>query len=216
MSDVERFGPEAQRFLDGAQGDVPDAAERTEVDRLLAAARAYRDDLPPLDPGLDERVMAGIRGRTPVPRRAGWRWLLEPHAVRIRPVWVPLLAAAAVALWIGGRAVLPPRGAQAPAPTSVAARDTVFVRFELVAPGARSVAVAGSFNGWRPEALVMSRGPGGVWATTAALALGQYQYQFVVDGERWIPDPGAHAQTEDGFGGTNSVIVVGAKGVVRS
>jgi len=31
-----------------------------------------------------------------------------------------------------------------------------------------------------------------------------------------VPDPTAHAQVDDGFGGRNSVIIVGPKGLVRS
>jgi hypothetical protein len=38
----------------------------------------------------------------------------------------------------------------------------------------------------------------------------------VVDGERWVPDPAAHAQVRDEFGQSNSVLVVGPRGVVRS
>jgi len=90
------------------------------------------------------------------------------------------------------------------------------VHFELSAPQARAVAVAGSFNGWRPEALPMRRGTDGTWSVTVPLALGEYHYQFVVDGVRWVSDPTAHALEDDGFGGSNSVIVVGPKGVVRS
>lgn len=216
MTARDRLGPDAQRYLDGVPGAAPEKAQRTRAERLATAANEFRESLPVLDDGLGDRVMLAIRGRVPLPRRSAWRWLVELHPVRVRPVWVPALAAAAVVLWLGGRSGVPSRDLPGPRPEVVAARDTVFVRFELVAPGARLVAVAGSFNGWRPEELLMSRGPGGVWAVTTPLQLGRYQYQFVVDGERWIPDPGAHAQADDGFGGTNSVVVVGAKGVVRS
>jgi len=48
------------------------------------------------------------------------------------------------------------------------------------------------------------------------LPIGEHQYQFVVDGRTWRPDSTAHAQVDDGFGGTNSVIVVGPKGLVRT
>ena len=81
---------------------------------------------------------------------------------------------------------------------------------------ARSVSVAGSFNGWRVGALVMSRDANGNWNATVALPVGEHRYQFVVNGNRWVPDPTAHAEVDDGFGGTNSVIVVGPKGLVRS
>jgi hypothetical protein len=214
----EGFGPEVQRYLDGEGAAEVSADERARADRLAEAARGYGESLPSLDARLDDAVMAAVRARTPGAAPAGWRWLLAPQSVRIRPVFVPLVAAAALALWFLPRGV---RQDATPAPEVVAAaapaaHDTVFVRFDLAAPGARAVAVAGSFNGWRPESMRMARSAGGVWSVTVPLAIGEHHYQFVVDGQRWVPDPTAQALVDDGFGGRNSVIVVGPKGVVRS
>ena len=214
----EGFGPEVQRYLDGdGAAEVP-AEARARADRLAEAARAYGESLPPLDARLDDAVMAAVRARTPVVAPTGWRWFVAPQSVRVRPVLVPLMAAAALALWFLPRGVVQDAApasevvaAMAPAP-----HDTVFVRFDLSAPDAREVAVAGSFNGWRPESMQMVRSAGGVWSVTVPLAIGEHRYQFVVDGQRWVPDPTARALVDDGFGGRNSVIVVGPKGVVRS
>ncbi len=211
----EGFGRDAHRYLDGEpHGDLA-AGERERADRLADAARALADGLPALDAALDARVMAAVRQRAAAPRRSAWRWIVEPQAVRIRPLWVPLAAAAAFLLfWLPGRVAGRP---EAPAAVTAApVPDTVYVHFSLAAPDARAVAVAGSFNGWRPEALPMRRGGDGVWSVTIPLPLGEYHYQFVVDGARWVSDPTAHALEDDGFGGRNSVIVVGPKGVVRS
>ena len=214
MSEANRFSRDAQRHLDGEPHGELTEAERVRADRLLEAARSYGESLPALDDTVDDAVLAAVRDRRPARRRAGWRWLVEPRNVRLRPIWVPLAAAAAVLLlWLGTRG---PLGPEQPAVTPIAAADTVFVRFEFVAPDARDVWLAGSFNEWEAEGIPLTTGAGGVWSTTLALPLGEHQYQFVVDGERWIPDPTAHAQVDDGFGGTNSVIVVGPKGVVRS
>jgi hypothetical protein len=208
------FGPEIQRYLDGdGAAEVP-ADARARADRLAEAARAYGESLPPLGARLDEAVMAAVRARTPMAAPRGWRWFVASQQVRIRPVFVPLAVAAALALWFFPRSAV-----QDAAPAAVAAatpRDTVFVRFDLSAPDAREVAVAGSFNGWRPETMQMARGAGGVWTVTVPLAIGEHRYQFVVDGQRWVPDPTAQGLADDGFGGRNSVIVVGPKGVVRS
>ncbi len=213
MSTDDRFSKDAQRYLDGElHGELP-SDERADTDRLIEAVDAYAARAQPLDASLDDAVMAAVRGRTPARRRVGWRWLLEPRQVSLRPVWIPAMAAAALLIaWLGVRGP----GTGEPAGTAVAVADTVFVRFELAAPNAREVSVAGSFNGWQPDAVQLVRGETGVWSTTLALPLGEHAYQFVVDGERWIPDPTAHAQVDDGFGGTNSVIVVGPRGVVRS
>lgn len=190
---------------------------------LAEAARAYRAALPALPASLDERVMAAVRSRPlpaspPVPARPArhpvWRWLVEPQ--QVRPAWGLALAAAAVlAVWL-----LPRRQAPAPAPVPLAAlaphTDTVYVRFELDAPAARQVALAGSFNGWGDRTIALAKAPDGIWSVTVALPVGEHRYDFVVDGTHWVADPTAHAQVADGFGGTNSVIVVGPKGVVRS
>jgi 1,4-alpha-glucan branching enzyme len=119
-----------------------------------------------------------------------------------------------LAMWFAGSRYGASRGG-AREVAALAARDTVYVRFEFAAPAARAVNVAGDFNGWKPDATLMSRGNGGVWVATIPIVVGVHKYQFVVDGATWVPDPAAGA-TDDGFGGRNSLIVVGPKGVVRS
>jgi 1,4-alpha-glucan branching enzyme len=157
---------------------------------------------------VDEHVMQAVRLRAAAPGwRRTWRWLVTPQAVTMRPVFaVPALAAAALALWL-----LPPtmRESEAPVPVAQArATDTVYVKFELSAPQANEVAVAGSFNSWDPLTSPMVRSALGIWSVTVPLRSGEHQYQFVIDGERWVADPTAHAQMADGFGGANSVILV--------
>ncbi len=195
-------------------------------DRMLSeAARAYAQRLPQLPASLDDRVMAAVRQRprpaaepdvVPIrrPRRPGvWRWLVEPQ--QVRPAWgIALAAAAVLAVWLLPRRDVPVL--QRAAQTALAHTDTVYVRFELLAPNARAVALAGSFNGWGNQAIALSRGRTGVWSVTVPLPVGEHHYDFVVDGTRWVADPSAQSQEDDGFGGTNSVIVVGPKGVVRS
>jgi hypothetical protein len=203
------FSRDAQRYLDGGpHGELTDA-ERREADAFLAAAAAFRDSLPSLDARVDAAILAEMR--QPRPAAPGWRWLVQ---ARVSPLWVPLAAAAAALIvWVAA----PRKG---PAPTVVpivaSAHDTVFVQFRLAAPGAHTVALAGSFNGWDPAAQPMRRAADGTWTITIALPVGEHSYQFVVDSARWEPDPTAHAQVDDGFGGTNSVIVVGGKGLVRT
>jgi hypothetical protein len=215
MSERAGFSANAHRYLDGGPHGPLDQAERAAADRLAAAAQALGATLAPPDASLEARVMAAVRTRPAQSReRFGWRWLVEP---RVGPVWIPVAAAAAaLVVWVGTRS-----GEHAPPIVPVATRvaaaaDTVYVRFELLAPDARGVGIAGSFNAWSAEALPMLRGEGGIWAATVALPIGEHQYQFVVDGQRWLPDPTAHAQVDDGYGGRNSVIVVSPKGLVRT
>ncbi len=158
-----------------------------------------------LSPTLDARVMATVRHHATSRTRRVWRWLATPRDVelrlRVRPwaAWAGGLAAAAgLALLLTRPPARLPAGA-------VAARDAspnvVFVRFVLYAPGAKRVAVAGTFNQWdQTAALLVPAGTGGVWSTTLALPVGQHQYAFVVEA------------VDDGFGRRNSVLAVTAQG----
>jgi hypothetical protein len=156
------------------------------------------------------------RARRPAGGRAAWRWMLESR-LALRPVVAVAAAVALVVLSAGVTAILQPPTRPAAQPTAGPGPGTVLVRFELDAPGARSVSLAGSFNGWNDSTIAFSRSADGArWTVTVALPPGEHQYLFVVDGHRWVPDPAAHAQVQDEFGQTNSVLVVGPRGVVRS
>lgn len=84
----------------------------------------------------------------------------------------------------------------------------VYVRLVLLQPEARSVSVAGDFNGWNPGQTQLERSEGGMWSVTIALKPGRYQYMFVVDGKQWIADPFAVDGAGDGFGSQNAVLDV--------
>jgi hypothetical protein len=84
----------------------------------------------------------------------------------------------------------------------------VFVRLILLQPGARSVSVAGDFNGWNPAQTPLERSDGGMWTATIPLKPGRYEYMFVVDGKQWIADPLATDAATDGFGAQNAVLDV--------
>jgi len=86
--------------------------------------------------------------------------------------------------------------------------DEVVVHFELEAPGAKSVALVGSFTDWDASKLMMSDADrDGVWQITVKLRKDSVAiYNFVIDGSRWIPDPRSSAQVDDGFGGQSSVL----------
>ena len=93
----------------------------------------------------------------------------------------------------------------APKPVVAAAPVQPKVRLELSKPGARSVAIAGSFNSWQPE-MAATTGNGG-WVKELTIAPGRYEYMFVVDGQ-WMADPNAKEFAPNPFGGQNSVLVI--------
>ena len=81
--------------------------------------------------------------------------------------------------------------------------DTVVVRFRMT--GAQSVAIAGNWNDWKPEAL---QGLGGdIWEAALRLHPGTYYFNLVVDGNDWI-FPGGVATISDGMGGQIAVLNV--------
>lgn len=216
MTTDKHWADEMHRFLDG-EGPAPaDEATRREGERYRELLAAYREDLEAPGPEVNRAVMAVVRDRGSARQRAFWRWFVRPREVRVSP----LLAAAGLAVVIGLSAAvasLTTRDA-GPGMTVAAARPgTVLVQFELQAPNAEQVALAGSFNGWSDSTLVARRDPAtGLWTLTVPLPPGEHEYLFVVDGEQWMPDPRAHAQVDDGFGNVNSMIVVGPRGVVKS
>ncbi len=175
------FHPLVKQLLDGdiTLADLPTELRAEGEDALRLLAAVDRTDVSV--PAVTWRVMAALERR----RRRVLPWLLAPA----------LALAAALILWI-----LPAKPATPEA--------LVTVRFVLVAPEAREVSLAGTFNQWDAHATPLVRtGPTGVWTATLTLQAGQHQYAFVVDGARWVPDPGAPA-VDDGFGRRNSVLTL--------
>lgn len=173
-------------------------AERREAEALLRiSAAAVGLERPAPSEGFAARAMARVRVRPP-PRRSVLTWLRSP---RLTPLGALAGAAAAALLAVGVTLGVGGTGAPPAPPPAV-----VLTRLDLHAPEARQVAVAGDFNGWRPEATPLRRGEGGVWTVEVPLAPGRrYEYLFVVDGE-WVGDPAAPATADDGFGGANAVL----------
>jgi 1,4-alpha-glucan branching enzyme len=84
------------------------------------------------------------------------------------------------------------------------------VRLQHRAPEAQRVCVAGTFNNWQPDAVVLQRQPDGVWTIELELAPGTYEYRFIVDGV-WCDDPQAALTLPNPFGGCNAVLLVSAE-----
>ena len=72
-----------------------------------------------------------------------------------------------------------------------------------------TVAIAGDFNGWNPQSNLLEDPEGdGIWTGTLNLEPGRYEYMFVLDGEKWFPDPNALRYVKDGFGNKNAILEV--------
>jgi 1,4-alpha-glucan branching enzyme len=81
------------------------------------------------------------------------------------------------------------------------------VRFNLHAPEAERVFLAGDFNNWDVDNLLMKRANKGAWEASFALPLGRYEYRFWVDGA-WHDDPNATERVENPFGSQNCVRII--------
>jgi len=74
---------------------------------------------------------------------------------------------------------------------------------------AHTVAIAGDFNGWNPQENLLEDPEGdGIWTGTLKLEPGRYEYMFVLDGEKWFPDPNALRYVKDGFGNKNAILEI--------
>jgi len=123
----------------------------------------------------------------------------------------PLAARSEPAKPIVAAEPIKPTPAPKPAPTvqppKPAPQPTISLEF--VRPGAKQVAVAGSFNDWKPERTPLVQNGNGRWVGDLNVKPGRHEYLFVVDGQ-WVTDPNAKETVQNPFGGKNSVLTVSA------
>jgi hypothetical protein len=198
-----------QQALDGERDAADLPPDLREAYARLTAAAALLSAAPARS--VAERVMTEIRRSAAAPSAARGgvagrlaRWLGRPRAVTLRltttPAWPLALGVAgatlALVLLVPGR----------PARPGV---EEGIAQFVGHFPGARSVEVVGSFNDWRRgDVALRDDDNNGIWHGAIVLPAGQHEYMFVVDGERWVPDPLAGRYVDDGFGRENALLIV--------
>ena len=161
---------------------------------LLDAVRELRVGMP-VSAAWRERVIGDVR-------RARWQRSARRHAK-------PAALAAGLLLLVGG--VMTMRSVRKHAAESPV-RDYEAVRFSVVAPSARRVALVGDFNVWDPRGVAMHRGvDGNTWTVELSLPPGRHAFAYMVDG-RLRADPAAAKAVEDDFGSPSSVVVVANRG----
>ena len=195
--------PEAlSRYLDGetTRGELPPEL-RDEADAFERLRTAMDRRSVKLPPTVRSAIMARVREAHASSWRRTWEWIAAPRTVRLSPL-TGLLAAAVIA-----GLILLPRFSRSPGGTGEASARVV-ARFVYVAPRASTVAVTGEFARWDPSGVAMRRVDGGVWVAEIQLPPGLHHYVFVVDGNKWVVDPNANSQVDDGFGQQNSVLLI--------
>ncbi len=84
-----------------------------------------------------------------------------------------------------------------------------FIAPTELAKEAKKIYLAGEFNGWKFEETIMRKQKNGSYATTIDLPVeSEYQYRYVLDGERWENDYDADKYVPSEVGVENSVVVV--------
>jgi len=192
-----------------------------DVERLML--RASRLPRPEVPREFVARVMDDIEPKASLPQPASTKAsdgpglmgrLWQPHTLRWN-VAGALVAAGVVLLAVGAIVARPigtTAGPDSTTATSAAAAASdpapVLVRLVVLHPDARTVDLAGDFNGWDPARTPLEQTATGAWTVTIPLEPGRYEYMFVVDGMQWIGDPFAVEHADDGFGSRNAVLDV--------
>lgn len=151
--------------------------------------------------GLRSEAPAGLAAAV-MSRRAGPAPQRSTPAANRHPVlrWAPFAAAAVLMVALGSFLAGYVAGGRG------VSQQMVRVHLTLEAPQAVQVSVVGDWNGWNPKAQPMKR-QDGKWEIVLELERGRaYQYQFLVNGREWIPDPNNLVKVDNGFGGKNSLI----------
>jgi len=85
----------------------------------------------------------------------------------------------------------------------------VEVTFTISGIEAKSIAVAGDFNGWNTSTNRLEDPEGdGIWTGKMYLKPGRYEYMLVIDNSKWVTDPNANVYANDGFGSKNAVLYI--------
>lgn len=81
------------------------------------------------------------------------------------------------------------------------------ITFQMNAPQAKKVSLAGSFNNWNTKSHLAKKDVKGNWSRKLTLKPGRYEYKFFIDG-RWVNDPCCRGCVTNSFGTQNCIVEV--------
>ena len=94
-----------------------------------------------------------------------------------------------------------------PSPEVNARQNTI--SFYVQNECASQISLAGTFNHWAQDVLLMEPGKNGIWKIEIPmLPAGRYHYKFFVDDKMWMEDIDNPYREPDGFNGFNSILVI--------
>ncbi|WNJ16860.1 isoamylase early set domain-containing protein [Pontibacter sp. G13] len=80
---------------------------------------------------------------------------------------------------------------------------------KTVANGAKDITIVGDFNDWNSEALPMKGLKNGSFTATVDLPSGkEYQFRYLLDGDKWENDEAADKYVPSPFGGAENCVLV--------
>ena len=87
--------------------------------------------------------------------------------------------------------------------------DKKTIGFYIQHDCASQISLAGSFNHWAQDELLMEPGKNGLWQLEIRmLSAGRYHYKFFVDNKTWVEDFENPYREPDGFNGFNSILII--------
>jgi len=87
------------------------------------------------------------------------------------------------------------------------------ILFRYYSPSAKTVTVAGEFNGWefkqdQSRTVYLKKNEKDIWEALVSMGSGRYHYKFVIDYQSWVLDSNNPLTEDDGTGNLNSLIIV--------
>ena len=151
------------------------------------------------------KIMQRIAREDSLARESWWdkvHHLLTLPRVSLK--WAAALGMALVTLFLGYNIYFSPVAQYCP-------NNLAEITFSMRADASqvKSIAVVGDFNDWDPTRnLLTDENNDGIWTVTLKLEPGRYEYMFILDGQKWVPDPSAYRYVSDGFGNKNAVLEI--------
>ncbi len=81
--------------------------------------------------------------------------------------------------------------------------------FSIEVKNAQTVSIAGNFNDWSADKNLLSKDELGVWSISLKLNPGKYEYKFVINGNKWVPENNLKLEIVNKYG---HFILKGGKG----
>lgn len=83
------------------------------------------------------------------------------------------------------------------------------IEFHIQNDCAQQICLAGSFNHWAQDVLLMEPGRNGMWKIEIPLLpKGNYKYKFIIDERMWVEDFENPYREPDGLNGWNSLLAI--------